>query len=102
MTNAKIKRIWEKYKKEIIALSTAGLAIGGCYAYLQYVKCNTRDLEKPIISGVNVLQFYEQFGDRTMWAEMPVVAIDEFGKNISDLFAPDATVCVEVFENLTK
>ena len=91
----KVKKFWEKWKFEIIC---GGIACVGVTGWILHVRRNTVDLQKPMISGVDVHQFYTQFGETIMDAETTVEDLDKLSTMISDTFGPAANVYVMIAE----
>ena len=91
----KVKKFWEKWKLEIIC---GGFACAWVTGWAIYVRRNTFDLQKPIVSGVNVLEFYRQFGETVMNAETTVEEINKLSTMISNTFGPAGNVYVMITE----
>lgn len=91
----KVKKFWEKWKYEIIC---GGVACAGLTGWMLYVRRNTFYLQKPIISGVYVRDFYTQFGETIMDVETTVEEIDKLSTMISDTFGPAGNVYVMITE----
>lgn len=106
-TEKKIKKEKRFNLKQFIKDHAEGIAIGTTWTitvaaiaiWIMHVKRNTIDLEKPVVPGVNVLEFYEQFGDRNLWAETDLETLPEFVRKILDneMLPKDTKVFIEAY-----
>lgn len=95
----KLKKFWDDHKAAII-----GVGAGAAWfaAWLLYVKHNTTDLPGIEIPEGKCYGFYEQFGERTLNADVPMCMMSDLAKRLMDegWFSKDAEAFVMFSEKI--
>lgn len=94
----KLKKFWDDYKATIIGGGVAAIWLA---AYLLYVKRNTTNLPEIDIPGGKCYQFYEQFGERVLNADVPMCYVADFARQLRENgFSDKAEFLVSVTESI--